>query len=79
MDQTRSRARAQGYVETVFGRRLAAGDEGAARCAASGEPSAAIKRADAGTAADLIQVAMVAVQNFWSSESCARCSSCRCR
>ena len=65
MDQTRSRARTQGYVETVFGRRLWLPEM------KSGSPMrrqaaerAAINAPMQGTAADLIKLAMVAVQNF---------------
>jgi DNA polymerase-1 len=65
MDQTRSRARTQGYVETVFGRRLWLPEM------KSGSPirrqaaeRAAINAPMQGTAADLIKLAMIAVQNF---------------
>jgi DNA polymerase-1 len=65
MDQTRERARSQGYVETVFGRRLWLPEM------KSGSPMrrqaaerAAINAPMQGTAADLIKLAMVAVQNF---------------
>jgi len=65
MDQTRSRARTQGYVETVFGRRLWLPEM------KSGSPMrrqaaerAAINAPMQGTAADLIKLAMVAVQNL---------------
>jgi DNA polymerase-1 len=65
MDQTRSRARTQGYVETVFGRRLWLPEM------KSGSPMrrqaaerAAINAPMQGTAADLIKLAMIAVQNF---------------
>src|SRR6266513_320826 len=65
MDQTRERARTQGYVETVFGRRLWLPE------IKSGSPMrrqaaerAAINAPMQGTAADLIKLAMIAVQNF---------------
>jgi DNA polymerase-1 len=65
MDQTREKARTLGYVETVFGRRLWLPEM------KSGSPArrqaaerAAINAPMQGTAADLIKLAMVAVQNF---------------
>ena len=69
MDETRERARSQGYVETVFGRRLWLPEM------KSGSPArrqaaerAAINAPMQGTAADLIKLAMVAVQNFLDAE-----------
>jgi DNA polymerase-1 len=69
MDETRERARTQGYVETVFGRRLWLPEM------KSGSPArrqaaerAAINAPMQGTAADLIKLAMVAVQNFLDVE-----------
>ena len=68
MDQTREKARKEGYVETVFGRRLYLPEM------KSGSPArrqaaerAAINAPMQGTAADLIKLAMVAVQN-WLNE-----------
>jgi len=61
MERTRKRAAEQGYVETVFGRRLWLPDihaSGARRAAAE---RAAINAPMQGTAADLIKMAMVAV------------------
>src|SRR5213078_3334275 len=65
MDQTRSRARTQGYVETVFGRRLWLPEM------KSGSPMrrqaaerAAINAPMQGTAADLIKLAMISVQGW---------------
>jgi len=65
MDETRERARSQGYVETVFGRRLWLPE------IKSGSPQrrqaaerAAINAPMQGTAADLIKLAMVAVQRW---------------
>ena len=65
MDETRERARSQGYVETVFGRRLRLPEM------KSGSPQrrqaaerAAINAPMQGTAADLIKLAMVSVQNW---------------
>jgi len=69
MDETRERARTQGYVETVFGRRLWLPEM------KSGSPArrqaaerAAINAPMQGTAADLIKLAMVAVQDFLDAE-----------
>ena len=65
MDETRERARKTGYVETVFGRRLWLAEM------KSGSPQrrqaaerAAINAPMQGTAADLIKLAMVAVQEW---------------
>ncbi|MGA8007250.1 MAG: DNA polymerase I, partial [Burkholderiales bacterium] len=65
MDETRERARKLGYVETVFGRRLWLAEM------RSGSPQrrqaaerAAINAPMQGTAADLIKLAMVTVQNW---------------
>jgi DNA polymerase-1 len=65
MDETREKARAVGYVETVFGRRLRLPEM------QSGSPArrqaaerAAINAPMQGTAADLIKLAMVAVQKY---------------
>jgi DNA polymerase I len=63
MDDTRALAKAQGYVETVFGRRLVLPgiqNEKGARLA--GLERQAINAPMQGTAADLIKLAMVAVQ-----------------
>lgn len=69
MDDTRRRAREQGYVETVFGRRLQLpeirGGSGPRRQAAE---RAAINAPMQGTAADLIKMAMVAVQDWLDAE-----------
>ena len=65
MADTRSQAKAQGYVETVFGRRLWLAEinspNGPRR---QGAERAAINAPMQGTAADLIKLAMVAVQNW---------------
>jgi DNA polymerase-1 len=65
MRRTRELARAQGYVETVFGRRLWLPDikagGGPRRQAAE---RAAINAPMQGTAADLIKLAMIAVQDW---------------
>ncbi|HMP12154.1 DNA polymerase, partial [Hydrogenophaga sp.] len=63
MDDTKAQAKAQGYVETVFGRRLYLPEinspNGPRR---AGAERAAINAPMQGTAADLIKMAMVAVQ-----------------
>src|SRR5205809_3252978 len=65
MQRTRALARAQGYVETVFGRRLWLPDinagGGPRRQAAE---RAAINAPMQGTAADLIKLAMISVQGW---------------
>ncbi|HQS56856.1 MAG: DNA polymerase I [Gallionellales bacterium 35-53-114] len=69
MQTTRDKAKQQGYVETVFGRRLwlpeINGGNGMRRQAAE---RAAINAPMQGTAADLIKLAMVAVQNWLEKE-----------
>ncbi len=69
MQRTREQAKQQGYVETVFGRRLwlpeINGGNGMRRQAAE---RAAINAPMQGTAADLIKLAMVAVQNWLERE-----------
>ncbi|WP_114812901.1 DNA polymerase I [Paraburkholderia kururiensis] len=69
MDETRASAKARGYVETVFGRRLwlpeINGGNGPRRQAAE---RAAINAPMQGTAADLIKLSMVAVQK-WLEDS----------
>jgi len=69
MEETREKARNEGFVETVFGRRLRLPE------ARSGSPQrrqaaerAAINAPMQGTAADLIKMAMVAVQR-WLDEA----------
>jgi len=69
MDHTRQLAKAQGYVETVFGRRLYLPEinspNGPRR---SGAERAAINAPMQGTAADLIKLSMVKVQQVIDSE-----------
>jgi DNA polymerase-1 len=69
MEETRARARECGYVETLFGRRLVLPE------IKSGNPSrrqaaerAAINAPMQGTAADLIKLAMIAVQGWLDAE-----------
>ena len=69
MNRTREQARTQGYVETVFGRRLwlpeIQGGNGMRRQAAE---RAAINAPMQGTAADLIKLAMIAVHGYLQGE-----------
>ena len=72
MQQTREQARERGYVETVFGRRLwlseiRAGNSGRRQ----GAERAAINAPMQGTAADLIKLSMIAVQNWIDRERLA--------
>ncbi len=70
MDETRQRAAEQGYVETLFGRRVwlpeIKGGSGPRRSAAERQ---AINAPMQGTAADLIKLAMIAVQGAIDRES----------
>src|SRR5690606_15871373 len=69
MDMTRQLARDQGYVETVFGRRLQLPDiRAASGPRRQGAERAAINAPMQGTAADLIKMAMVAVQGWLQAE-----------
>ncbi len=72
MDDTREQAKATGYVETWFGRRLwlpeINGANGMRRQAAE---RAAINAPMQGTAADLIKLAMIAVQDWLENEPSA--------
>ncbi|MFU1952747.1 DNA polymerase I, partial [Bordetella avium] len=69
MDDTRRLAREQGYVETVFGRRLQLPDiRAASGPRRQGAERAAINAPMQGTAADLIKMAMVAVQDWLVSQ-----------
>ncbi len=65
MDETRQTAREQGYVETVFGRRLWLPDiNGGNGPRRQGAERAAINAPMQGTAADLIKLSMIAVQDW---------------
>ncbi|AAZ98406.1 DNA polymerase A [Thiobacillus denitrificans ATCC 25259] len=69
MLRTRESARAQGYVETVFGRRLYLPEINARNPQRrQGAERAAINAPMQGTAADLIKLAMIAVQRWIDSE-----------
>ncbi|WP_114636413.1 DNA polymerase I [Polynucleobacter necessarius] len=69
MERTRLEARENGYVETVFGRRLwlpkIKGSNGHRR---QGAERAAINAPMQGTAADLIKLAMIAIENWLEKE-----------
>jgi DNA polymerase-1 len=69
MDETRLEAKARGYVQTVFGRRLWLPEinspNGPRR---QGAERAAINAPMQGTAADLIKLAMIAVQGWLEAE-----------
>ena len=68
MDTTRLQARQNGFVETAFGRRLWLPDIKSSRAPVrAGAERAAINAPMQGTAADLIKMAMVAVQQ-WITE-----------
>ena len=69
MERTRDAARQQGYVETVFGRRLWLPDIRASHVGRrQGAERAAINAPMQGTAADLIKRAMLAVQRWLDAE-----------
>ena len=73
MDDTRALAKAQGYVETVFGRKLVLpgiqGEKGARLAALERQ---AVNAPMQGTAADLIKLAMVSVQKTLDDQAGAR-------
>jgi DNA polymerase-1 len=72
MQRTRTLAREQGYVETVFGRRLFLPDiRAASGPRRSGAERAAINAPMQGTAADLLKLAMIAVQAHLDREHLA--------
>jgi len=65
MNRTREAARAQGFVSTLFGRRLYLPElSGGAPARRQGAERAAINAPMQGTAADLIKLAMIAVQGW---------------
>lgn len=68
MAETKTLAHAQGFVETVFGRRLWLADINAAGARRAGAERAAINAPMQGTAADLIKLAMVAVQHWLQAQ-----------
>lgn len=69
MDDTRALAKQQGYVETYFGRRLWVPSINSANAMQrAGAERAAINAPMQGTAADLIKLAMIAVQGWLVSD-----------
>jgi len=69
MQETREQARARGYVETVFGRRLWLAEIRASNAGRrQGAERAAINAPMQGTAADLIKLSMIAVQDWLDRE-----------
>ncbi len=71
MEETRSAAREKGYVETVFGRRLWLPEIRSSNVGRrQGAERAAINAPMQGTAADLIKLAMIAVQGWLDREQC---------
>ncbi len=72
MEETRRRAKELGYVETVFGRRLWLPElKSGAPVRRQAAERAAINAPMQGTAADLVKLAMIAVQAFLDRESLA--------
>jgi DNA polymerase-1 len=72
MERTRNEAREQGWVETVFGRRLWLPDiRSANQSRRQGAERQAINAPMQGTAADLIKLAMIAVQGWIERERLA--------
>jgi DNA polymerase-1 len=72
MERTRNEARERGYVETVFGRRLWLPDIRSSNMARrQGAERQAINAPMQGTAADLIKIAMIAVQGWLEREKLA--------
>jgi len=69
MEETRAAAKRQGYVETVFGRRLWLPEIRSSNVGRrQGAERAAINAPMQGTAADLIKSAMIAVQRWLDGE-----------
>ncbi|HEU0188831.1 MAG TPA: DNA polymerase I [Gallionella sp.] len=70
MQRTRDQAKQQGYVETVFGRRLWLPEINASNgMKRQGAERAAINAPMQGTAADLIKLAMIKVQHWLEAEN----------
>ena len=68
MNRTRDQARTDGFVETLFGRRLYLPEIRAAGPRRQGAERAAINAPMQGTAADLIKLAMIAVQGWLNAD-----------
>ncbi|MDP1653626.1 MAG: DNA polymerase I [Rhodocyclaceae bacterium] len=74
MEETRALAREKGYVETVFGRRLWLPEIRSSNVGRrQGAERAAINAPMQGTAADLIKLAMIAVQHWLDKEKLRSC------
>jgi DNA polymerase-1 len=72
MKDTRETARRQGYVETVLGRRLWLAEIKSSNAGRrQGAERAAINAPMQGTAADIVKLAMIAVQNWLDAERLA--------
>ena len=72
MEETRQQARDKGYVETVFGRRLWLPEIRSSNAGRrQGAERAAINAPMQGTAADLIKLAMIAVQGWLDDKNVA--------
>jgi DNA polymerase-1 len=72
MQETRETARRQGYVETVLGRRLWLSEIKSSNAGRrQGAERAAINAPMQGTAADIVKLAMIAVQNWLAAERLA--------
>jgi DNA polymerase-1 len=72
MEETRQQARDQGYVETVFGRRLWLPEIKSSNVGRrQGAERAAINAPMQGTAADLVKLAMIAVQGWLDDQALA--------
>jgi DNA polymerase-1 len=70
MERTREEARERGYVETVFGRRLYLTDiRSGSPARRQGAERAAINAPMQGTAADLIKLAMIRVQDWLRAQA----------
>ena len=79
MEATREQARRDGYVETVFGRRLYLPDIRSRNAATQQYAErSAINAPMQGTAADIIKRAMITVDCLVPREDVPRASSCRC-
>ena len=69
MEKTRQQAREQGYVETLFGRRLYLPDIRASNMMRrQGAERAAINAPMQGTAADIIKIAMISVDEWLQTD-----------
>ena len=69
MEKTREQAREQGYVETLFGRRLYLPEINASNMMRrQGAERAAINAPMQGTAADIIKIAMIKVDDWIQSD-----------